>query len=32
MQKENVHIDFQKGGQISILANKIATMMTQYYH
>ena len=32
MQKEKVHIDFQKSTQISILANKIAAMMTQYYH
>ena len=32
IQKEKVHIICEKGAQISILANKIVTMMTQFYH
>ena len=32
IHKEKVHIDCEKGAHISIFSNKIATMMTQYYH
>ena len=30
IRKEKVHIECEKGAQISILANKIGTMMNQY--
>ena len=32
VQKDKVHIDSEAGAQISSLANKMETMVMQYYH